>query len=156
MRHHPTKEADLFQVVHDLFWQQGNGERRDGPRHPYKCTQLVAPYNGGAMPRQQEFSWVECKNLSSRGLSFFWPEPPPFKRIVVALGGVPFIFMVSRIVHFAEEGDHFICGCQFERRIGRSLGKGSAEAKQAAELDRSLLDVLVPAAGGAASAKPRT
>ena len=157
MGHHPTKEADLFQAVHDLFWQQGNGERRNGPRHPYKCTQLVAPYNGGPMPRQQEFSWVECKNLSARGFSFFWPEPPAFQHVVVALGGVPFIFLVARIMHFGAEGEHFLCGCQFQKRINRTLGKADSEANQPAELDRSLLDLLVPkTAARPLSAEPKT
>src|SRR5262245_25479536 len=140
----PPKEADLFQAVHDLFWQQGSGERRNGPRHPYKCTQLLAPYNGGPLPRQREFSWVECKNLSSRGLSFFWPEPPAFEQVVVALGGVPFIFLVARIVHFGQEGDHFLCGVQFRKRTNALGQKPAAETRQPVELDRNVLETLVP------------
>jgi hypothetical protein len=141
----PTKEADLFQAVHDLFWQQGSGERRDGPRHPYKCSQLLAPcHHGFRMPRQTDFSWVECKNLSARGFSFFWPEEPTFKHVVVALGGVPFIFLLARVVHVSVEGEHFLCGCHFQKRLSRTLDNAGLDAKKSVELDRSVLAALVP------------
>jgi hypothetical protein len=143
MRQQLTKEADLFQAVHELFFQQGSGERRNGPRHPYKCMQLLAPYNGAGLPRQQDFSWVECRNLSTRGLSFFWPEPPAFKRIVMALGEAPFIFVVGRLVHAVAEGEQVLCGCEFESRITRSSQKPGNKPTDPAELDRDLIDALV-------------
>jgi hypothetical protein len=136
------KELDLFQAVHGLFWQQDSRERRRGPRHPYQCTQLLAPYNGRELPRQEDFTWAECQNLSTRGLSFFWPRPPSFERVVVALGGAPSILLVARVVHFVPVGKQFLCGCQFERRIGREEDQPAADA-QAAELSRGLLDTLV-------------
>jgi hypothetical protein len=142
MRIH-SKDEGLFQAVHDLFWQTGSGERRQGARHAYGCKQLVAPYNGVALPKQTDFSWVECKNISARGLSFWLSEPPESKNFVVALGGVPFIFLLARIVYFGVEGKHYVCGCQFHKRITRPLGEEGVEAQLRAELNRSLLELTL-------------
>ena len=154
-----SKDGGLFQSVHDLFWQQGSGERREGPRHPYECKQLMAPYDGVRLPGQAEFGWVECRNISSRGLSFVLPEPPEFQHVIMALGSVPFIFLVAGIVYSDVEGEHYICGCRFQKRITRALGQEGPEAKQLpADLNRSLLDRAVKEARlpGARSGAART
>ncbi len=139
-----SKEAGSFQAVQGLFWQQGSGERRAGPRHAYECRQLVAPYNGEALPRQSEFFWVDCKNISSRGFSFFLSQPPEYREVVVALGGAPFIFLLARILYFEVENELYVCGCRFQKRISRALGDDGVDAKQLrAELNRRLLEVTV-------------
>jgi hypothetical protein len=133
-----------YQQVKDLFWQRDSSERREGPRHPYECKQLLAPYDGVALPNQKDFFWVECKNLSSRGMSFLLPGPPEFKNVVVALGGAPFIFLLARIVYFGVEGRHYVCGCRFHKRINRMVGKDAVETRQLrAELNRALLELTV-------------
>jgi hypothetical protein len=140
----PTKDSRLFEAVHSLFWQQGSGERRAGPRHLYECKQLVAPYEGGPLPVQGDFSWVDCKNLSSRGFAFFLPEPPRTEHVVVALGRAPFIFLVARIEYFDREGEQYVCGCQFQKRISRVAGPEGVATKQLpAKLDRRLLDATI-------------
>ena len=140
-----TTDAELYQAAHELLFQQGSGERRRGPRHPYKCSQLLAPYDGKTLPRQSDFSWVQCTNISARGLSFFWPEPPRFQSVVVALGGVPFIFVSARLVHANAHGEYFLCGCEFQKRLDRTSGKGVDAT--AAPLDASLVDLLARNAG---------
>ncbi len=143
-----TKEAGSFEAVQGLFWQQGSGERRAGPRHPYECRQLVAPYDGETLPRQSDFFWVDCKNISSRGFSFFLSERPEYREVVVALGGAPFIFLLARILYFEVENQHYVCGCRFQKRISRALGEEGVEARELrAELNRRLLDMTVRQAG---------
>jgi len=97
-------------------------ERRSSPRRPYHYRQLIAPVDGDQLPPLESFIEVECEDISAGGLSFFLPERPNFKQVVVALGQAPFMTHfkadVVRVVEVSDESDpRFLVGCRFAGRV---------------------------------------
>ncbi len=119
-------DADFFAMVHQVLeedhkQQQQQIERRGDPRRSFECVQLVAPVQDGRMPGQSEFRHVKFQDLSSQGFSYHALRSPDHCRVVVALGAVPFTFLLARVVHVTtiqEEGrTQYLVGCQFDSRI---------------------------------------
>lgn len=114
----------LKQYLHDVDRAGASGcvpEYRSR-RYPYRTTQWVAPYSGDGPPETPEFQKVRCRDLSTSGLSFFWPELPEFRRVVVKLGdGVTAIHVTARIVRAEPVDDTsrpaYLVGCQFTGRV---------------------------------------
>ena len=125
-------DIELFNSVSHLLNQQREQsvpERRTQARRPYRCVQLVAPYNGRDLPVQAEFQQVECQDLSERGFSFKTSERPQTPGVIVALGAIPFRFFVAEIrrVDFTEFdlNYRFQVGCRFVRRLTGEAAAGS-------------------------------
>ena len=117
-------DAHLYREISDLLSEQRGllgSDRRNDDRRPYECQQLVAPYDGETLPRQDEFRQERCNDLSATGFSFVTARRPATSQIVVALGKVPFTFFVAEIVRIhdteSEFGDEFFVGCQFMHRV---------------------------------------
>src|SRR5688500_3475921 len=80
-------------------------EQRNGRRHVYHCLQLVAPFDGNRLPRQEEFSWAMFKDVSKSGLSFLTEARPATKQLVVAVGPAPFTFLIVEVVRSSKRND---------------------------------------------------
>ena len=80
-------------------------EQRRARRLPYDCRQLVAPFDGIRMPRQDEFQWAMFKDVSETGISFLADTRPTCRQLVVAVGAAPFTFLIVEIVRVAELDD---------------------------------------------------
>ena len=96
--------------------------RYRSPRHPYGTTQWVAPYFGDTPPERPEFHQVGCRDLSTSGLSFFWPQPFDYEHVVVRLGaGANVIHVTARVVRTepvdGDSGPVHLVGCEFTRRV---------------------------------------
>ena len=90
-------------------------------RYPYETTQSVAPRYGSELPRGSQFRRVPCRDLSTSGLSFFWPQPPDFEHVVVKLGdGEAAVSLTARVVRTepcdGAAGPGHLVGCQFTGR----------------------------------------
>jgi hypothetical protein len=117
-------EDALFQSISTLIHEQRKAsqrERREIERQPYRCIQLVAAYDGNRLPEQHEFRQVLCHDLSPQGFSFLVSQRPTEEQLIVALGTVPFKFLVAEIVRavaveVAGQFEYQI-GCRFLRRI---------------------------------------
>lgn len=94
-------------------------ERRAALRSDYKGWQLIAPYRDGKRPRQHEFRFIECCDLSAGGFSFVAPDWEPCERFVIALGSAPFRFFVAQVVNRRTDDKsgqgRAIIGCRFLR-----------------------------------------
>jgi len=118
-------EDALFQSIATLIHEQRRNtamDRRKNERHAYPCIQLVAPYDGEHLPEQADFERVRCHDLSPKGFAFLTDKRPTQRQVIVALGQVPFKFLVAEIVRTSlEEGyngeRHLQVGCRFVRRI---------------------------------------
>lgn len=116
--------ASFFDTVHILLEQdeaKQQAERRIEPRRMYQRLQLMAPVIGDKLPSQAEFRQVECYDISCRGFSYLEPDPPTYDTLVVALGEIPFSFLLARVMGFGQvrrdrRFDYRI-GCQFTRRL---------------------------------------
>ncbi len=91
-------------------------EQRKDRRLSYVCRQLVAPFDGVRMPRQDEFQWAMFKDVSEAGISFLAETRPTTGQLVVAVGAAPFSFLIVEIVRVSELDDleafSFHIGCR--------------------------------------------
>ncbi|MFW5693152.1 MAG: PAS domain S-box protein [Thermoguttaceae bacterium] len=99
-------------------------DRRASPRHPYPYRQSIAPVVDGRMPAANEFVPVECRDISSIGVAFYFDRVPEFKELVLALGYAPrvtkVVCRVVRVARMEHNGQiRYLVGCRF---IGRSKG----------------------------------
>ena len=118
-------ETSLYQSIFTLLDEQRSGtgsERRESDRHPYRCVQLMAPFDGENLPNQEAFRQVLCHDLSPSGFSYFCDSRPTERLLIVALGKVPLRFYVAEVVHTqlaqTEHGGQYHVGCRFVRRLG--------------------------------------
>ncbi len=96
-------------------------ERRRRPRLSYPYRQLVGPIVDGKFPSKEEFSEIECNDIASGGLSFLSDQPPPSKRLVVALGNPPKLtYLTAQVVHVTRvdrDGRYvYLVGCNYTGR----------------------------------------
>lgn len=111
-----------FQDTLHLILREGeDAERRHQTRRPFRCVQLLAPYDGEQMPAAEDFSHVQCYDISAGGFSYYLPEAPNYDYLILALGRAPFTFVIARAVHFetveTERGKQYLVGCRFLRKI---------------------------------------
>jgi hypothetical protein len=114
----PEQHAQLFQEIHDLMEQ--SGQRPEiVPRHAVDCKQLVAPYYGGPLPAQDQFQLVNVRELSSTGFTFLSKLFPDYRFVVIALGQIPFKFLVAELGnnYLDREQGQFVVQCTFVRRV---------------------------------------
>lgn len=118
-----TSDPAMLQVVQDLLNQETvvGRERRQSQRRVFNCVQLLAPYDGKRLPAQAEFRPVRCRDLSTQGFSFYTIERPAHRQVIVALGEIPFTFVVAEIrnVQVVERQgrNQYMVGCRFVRRL---------------------------------------
>lgn len=97
-------------------------ERRRKLRVPFPRMQEIAPIIDGKLPDQSRFLEVRCHDISAGGFSFFLPNKPDFKELVVALGeGKQRKFFTARVLHVrAAELDGRrmkLVGCEYAGRL---------------------------------------
>jgi len=119
-----TRDPDFFAAVHQMVERDQTArqrERRGGDRRPYECLQLVAPYRDEKLPDQSQFIRVQCQDLSAGGFSYLVPEAPDYQHLIVALGAVPFTFLIAQVMRHATvvhgDASEFLVGCRFTGRI---------------------------------------
>lgn len=92
-------------------------------RLPFNEMQSIAPYEGGGkLPDEGAYRQVLCHDLSARGISFLFDEPPDFQLMVVRLGKHADVrYMVARVVNILTVGDknrpQYRVGCSFVERL---------------------------------------
>jgi hypothetical protein len=93
-------DAAFYTFIHQLTDLEKAGvERREEQRQPFQTTQWIAPRNGLRIPPPEKFVEIQCYDLTRAGFSFLVTVPPPFKTMVVALGGpIDGIYMGAVVV----------------------------------------------------------
>jgi len=106
----------FFAAIHEAM---ESSDRRRGERRDYECVQLLAAFDGQELPGQQDFQHERCCDLSPQGMSFLTRRPPNQPFLVVALGEVPFTFVVAKIIRVTplEQPGLVKIGCEFQRKI---------------------------------------
>ena len=122
----PRSDVTLYGLVHGIMAaerQRDMVERRDGRRHTYRCTQLVAPVQDDTPLGELQFRPVQCIDLSAAGLLYLDDEPPSGDEVIVALGSDQPICLRAQvirkdpIVHDGRSLHRIAC-----RFIGRAIG----------------------------------
>jgi hypothetical protein len=87
-------------------------------RHPFFCRQWAAPYDGVRAPESHEFFPVQCRDISSGGISFFLDRTPTYEMIVIRLAGpAESRYLTARIKRTTPSGNleygRHVIGCKF-------------------------------------------
>jgi hypothetical protein len=98
-----------------------NDDRRRAKRFAYPVVQLMAQYDRNGLPARDQFRQVQCRDVSSSGISFLWPRIPDFEYVVIALdtNGPP-IHVTARVASVRpapERPGQLLIGCQFTGRL---------------------------------------
>lgn len=107
--------------------------RRRHQRCLFQHYQLIAPFDGENMPGAEAFRSVLCQDLSQSGLSYFSPIAPQSRYVVIALGKVPFRFMLSEVVRAEPTSrglGQYLVGCRF---LGKLAADATVERDESAE-----------------------
>jgi hypothetical protein len=125
----PSREQQLVDLVGA---DSEPDDRRIEQRHPFFCEQWIAPYNGLKAPGADEFFTVQCRDISSGGISFFTDEPLAFEMFVIRLcgAGQP-KYLTARIKRTSPsshpEHGQFVVGCKFLGTLHRAALPGGVE-----------------------------
>ena len=95
---------------------------RSSQRRQYPYPQTIALVDDGRLPAAEDFFSVQCRDLSSGGVSFYLDAAPQFDRLVVALGVPPDLrYLSARVVHVQEVHlngfPKHLVGCRFDQRV---------------------------------------
>lgn len=109
-------------------------EELESTRRPYSATQLMAPWRG-RFPAPDEFSPVECHELSTTGISFYTRGVPTTKSAVITLGANQDLFVLVEIVNqrtVVKDGrSEYLVGCRFRKRFDMGTKEWRADTKAA-------------------------
>jgi hypothetical protein len=125
MQNPNASDLSFYALVHHVLESSREydeiAERRTGRRRTFSCLQWLAPYHDGKLPEVEEFSRVQCVDLSSSGFSFLADESAQFEYIVVGLGNPPTLFLSAEVVRrtiVPYEGQNRLrIGCRFVARL---------------------------------------
>ena len=115
-------------------------EELETSRRPYSATQLMAPWRG-RFPAPDEFTPVECHDLSTTGISFYTLDVPRTKSAVVTLGANQDLFVLAEIVSqrtTSKDGRPMcLVRCRFRKRFDMGTKEWRADLKAASPLAAS-------------------
>lgn len=102
-------------------------------RHPFPCKQWVAQYSGVRAPEAEEFFRVQCRDISSGGISFFLNSMPSFQMVVIRLAGpLEPRYLTAQIQRTSPSGNpehgRYVVGCKFLGTVHRSALPSGLEA----------------------------
>jgi hypothetical protein len=101
-------------------------------RYPYNAEQYCAAVFGKEFPAPQDFSPVQCRDLSKGGISFFSDADVPVDEVIITLGSPPELtFWKARVAHqraaVADGRTGYTVGCAFIARIAPGVYGWNAE-----------------------------
>jgi hypothetical protein len=118
-----SSEPQTPESLVSLIGATDAGDRRESERHSFPAVQRIAPCRGTAVPTEADFQLVRCHDLSTSGISFYWPTAPNFDQVIVALASPQGTTRVLARVMFhgpqAGPQGQFLIGCRFVRRLSR-------------------------------------
>lgn len=100
-------------------------DRRAKTRREYPYIQQIAPLRGRDLPDESEFAEMKCRDISSRGFSFYSPRRPDYDKIVVAFGaGATRVFLTADVRHVTPKDvdgrKQYLIGCRYTGRISKT------------------------------------
>jgi hypothetical protein len=93
-------------------------DKRGADRRPFDSEQLIAQYNGRRIPKAWSFRLYKCRDVSTRGLSFYSDQRMSSEFVIVRLGNATQAkFIVASVVRTTRtrrpEGDTYCIACKF-------------------------------------------
>jgi hypothetical protein len=117
----PEGVADAVERVVAGLPEAGANERRSAKRFQFPVVQCMAQYDRTGLPSRDRFQPIRCQDISTTGISFYWPRIPDFEYVVVGLDTADAcIHLTARITSVRPAPDQpgqLLVGCQFTGRI---------------------------------------
>ena len=87
-------DANFYRLIHQMV------ERRGEKRREYRAGQRVAAWDGSRFPDDDEFTPIQCRDLTRNGFSFVIAEKPRSSTLVVEFGLPPErIYVAAQVLH---------------------------------------------------------
>jgi hypothetical protein len=102
-------------------------EKRGARRYAFRTSQFVGPCNPQVPDALPVFYPARFRDLSTQGVSFYWPKEPDFEKVFLLMSGpnmaITALADVVRCTRLAKAADdEYLVGC----RLVKVLSKGSA------------------------------
>lgn len=109
------------QVDRVVLEASGSPEKRGEQRHSFSMVQRISPCYRDACLANNAYQGVHCYDLSTHGISFYWPSKPAFSIALISLELPAGKFVIkAQVVHVQEvdsqTGEHVV-GCRFLERV---------------------------------------
>lgn len=82
-------DEEIAAMRTDAATPANEGFSRRDVRYPYRVVQFAAPVYGAVFPAPEEFTPIECRDISRRGVSYFSRSEPDSEDLVITLGNRP-------------------------------------------------------------------
>ena len=98
------------------------GDRRSSPRRPFPYTQRMAICRDSRISAEDGFQFVRCNDISTMGISFFFPTEPNFSQCVIELE-ILGIYVLLDVVYSMEvpKENAWLVACQFRDRAASNV-----------------------------------
>ena len=119
-------DADYFAAVDDFLQRQEDlqaaKERREEQRYAYPAKAMIAFCREGQIPPINWFESVMCRDISSKGFAFFYPETPRQDHLIVIFRRKSdYVSVFSRVANahtVDQDGQRmYAVGCEFISRV---------------------------------------
>jgi hypothetical protein len=98
-------------------------ERRCEVRRPYPAIQFVAFHDDSQTPTKEMFQAVRCRDISTCGISFYYPGPATADYCTIVLGQKPaIVFIKAKVVRYRPylgPNQEWVIGCAFLSKVKR-------------------------------------
>jgi hypothetical protein len=109
---------ELQGVLEAFDSEDSTQEQRGALRRPYHRLHRIAPFLGEGGPLPTDFQSALCNDISANGMSFFWPQVPSFKSVMIRLGDADKQRdVIANVLWRARSpvAAGYLIGCQFVR-----------------------------------------
>jgi hypothetical protein len=99
-------------------------EKRGTRRYAFPTSQFVAPFDERILDLLPAFCPTRFHDLSTRGVSFYWPKEPDFEKVLLLMSGqnmaVTALGEVVRCARRARKADNdYLVGCRLVKLLSR-------------------------------------
>lgn len=111
----------------------GRANGRRAIRRRFSSIQMVAPYDGTALPEDDMFFQVLCHDISTRGFAYFSATRPMYDHLIVRLTDTQGCTheLKARVAHWREgyweKKRQLLIGCEFQERVSAERRDWSVE-----------------------------
>jgi hypothetical protein len=100
-------------------------EKRGARRYAFPTSHFVGPCDPQAPGAMPAFYPARFRDLSTRGVSFYWPKEPDFQRVFLLMSGrnmtITALAEVVRCTRLAQSADdEYLVGCRLIKMLSKA------------------------------------
>lgn len=131
---------DNLLIEHPPAAEKSGTETAKAERRPYSARHLMsACFDGENLPEPETYAEVQCHDISTSGISFYWPKRPDFDQVVFFFNGQGTNSLIAADVRGYQPSElhgraTFLVDSRFTSRLLKDLrtgGGGLPDAREA-------------------------